>query len=195
MTLSQIDALRADVREQDAAFHMDEDTFRVFYERTARGLSAYLTRLTGDRQVSPRTFSRRSYYRFLRVATPFESDTHRRELSLPHRDQSGARSSSPAPRRSRVDRRRGRSGARRRAGRPQNASSGGAICRGRWPLLRQRDRELLWLAYAHGSTHQEIAAALGLKTGSIKLLLFRARHRLANLIRQRDGRLTEEHPR
>jgi len=34
--------------------------------------------------------------------------------------------------------------------------------------------QLLWLAYAQGSSHREIAQALGLKTASIKLLLFRA---------------------
>jgi RNA polymerase sigma-70 factor (ECF subfamily) len=49
--------------------------------------------------------------------------------------------------------------------------------------LRPRDRELLWLAYAQGSSHQEIAGTLGVKTSSIKLLLFRARRRLADLLR------------
>ena len=46
--------------------------------------------------------------------------------------------------------------------------------------LKPRERELLWLAYAQGSSHREIAACLGLRTGSVKLLLFRARRRLAN---------------
>jgi RNA polymerase sigma-70 factor (ECF subfamily) len=49
--------------------------------------------------------------------------------------------------------------------------------------LKRRERELLWLAYAQGSSHAEIGAALGLKTGSIKPLLFRARHKLAGLLR------------
>ncbi|MBA2301901.1 MAG: hypothetical protein H0W08_04640 [Acidobacteria bacterium] len=48
--------------------------------------------------------------------------------------------------------------------------------------LKRRERELLGLAYAQGSSHQKIGAALGLKTGSIKPLLFRARHRLAGLL-------------
>ena len=45
--------------------------------------------------------------------------------------------------------------------------------------LKPRERALLWLAYAEGSSHREIADSLGLKTGSIKLLLFRARRKLA----------------
>jgi RNA polymerase sigma-70 factor, ECF subfamily len=49
--------------------------------------------------------------------------------------------------------------------------------------LKPRERDLLWLAYAHGSSHREIADALGLKTGSVKLLLYRARQRLAALLR------------
>jgi RNA polymerase sigma-70 factor (ECF subfamily) len=48
--------------------------------------------------------------------------------------------------------------------------------------LTSRERELLWLAYAQGSSHEEIAQTLGLKTGSIKLLLFRARRRLAQYL-------------
>jgi RNA polymerase sigma-70 factor (ECF subfamily) len=48
--------------------------------------------------------------------------------------------------------------------------------------LTHRERDLLWLAYAQGSSHDEIAATLGLKATSIKSLLFRARRRLAGLL-------------
>jgi RNA polymerase sigma-70 factor (ECF subfamily) len=53
--------------------------------------------------------------------------------------------------------------------------------------LKPRERELLWLAYAQGSSHQEIAATLRLKTSSIKALLFRARQRLATMLRERQS--------
>ena len=53
--------------------------------------------------------------------------------------------------------------------------------------LRPRDRAMLWLAYAHGSTHDEIAGVIGVKTGSVKLMLFRARQRLADKLRVRLG--------
>jgi RNA polymerase sigma-70 factor (ECF subfamily) len=45
--------------------------------------------------------------------------------------------------------------------------------------LSPRERALVWLAYAHGSSHREIAATIGVKTGSVKLMLFRARRKLA----------------
>ncbi len=50
--------------------------------------------------------------------------------------------------------------------------------------LRPRERALLWLAYGQGHAHAEIAETLGVKTGSVKLLLFRARRRLATLLRR-----------
>jgi RNA polymerase sigma-70 factor, ECF subfamily len=48
--------------------------------------------------------------------------------------------------------------------------------------LKPRERSLLWLAYAQGASHREIAEVLGLKTASIKLLLFRARRKMAQLL-------------
>ena len=57
--------------------------------------------------------------------------------------------------------------------------------------LKPRDRAMLWLAYAEGSTHREIAATLGLNAGSVKLMLFRARQRLAERLRRRPATMTE----
>ena len=48
--------------------------------------------------------------------------------------------------------------------------------------MRDRDQQLLWLAYAEGSSHDEIAASLGLRPSSVRTLLFRARRRLASLL-------------
>ena len=49
--------------------------------------------------------------------------------------------------------------------------------------LNPRERALLWLAYAQGWSHAEIAASLGVRTASMKALLHRARRRLAALLR------------
>lgn len=55
--------------------------------------------------------------------------------------------------------------------------------------LNPRQRDALWLAYAEGSSHEEIAKILGLRKGSVKSLLFRARQKLAALLngRHRGG--------
>jgi RNA polymerase sigma-70 factor (ECF subfamily) len=48
--------------------------------------------------------------------------------------------------------------------------------------LKPRDRAMLWLAYAEGATHSEIASVLGLRVASLKPMLFRARRKLAALL-------------
>ena len=53
--------------------------------------------------------------------------------------------------------------------------------------LKPRERSLLWLAYAQGFSHEEIAATLGLKTGSLKALLCRARRRLLSMMNTARG--------
>ena len=49
--------------------------------------------------------------------------------------------------------------------------------------LKPRERELLWLAYAEGASHKEIADMMGLRAGSVRLLLFRARQKMLKLLR------------
>lgn len=48
--------------------------------------------------------------------------------------------------------------------------------------LKPRDRALLWLAYVEEHNHQEIASALGVARGSVKVLLSRARAKLRKLL-------------
>src|ERR1700690_3413698 len=69
---------RADtIEDASAGFVMDEDAFRAFYERTARGVWAYLARVTGDRQLAD-DLLQETFYRFLRAAATYDSETHRR---------------------------------------------------------------------------------------------------------------------
>jgi RNA polymerase sigma-70 factor, ECF subfamily len=179
LTLADIELLRAQACESDVALEMDEEAFRAFYDRTARVLHAYLARVTGDSHLAD-DLLQDTYYRFLRARTDYDSEAHRRN-ALFHiasnlvRDTFRRRRTTPAL----VDATDvalgdGASGAR---------TERRTDVRRAFAQLRPRDRELLWLAYAQGSSHQEIANTLGLKTSSIKLLLFRARRRLADLLR------------
>jgi RNA polymerase sigma-70 factor (ECF subfamily) len=48
--------------------------------------------------------------------------------------------------------------------------------------LKPQERALLWLAHVEGNSHEEIAEALGVKSKSIKVMLFRARKRLGEML-------------
>ena len=171
-----LDARRisADAETADVALAMDEDAFRAFYDRTSGALWGYLSRISGDRQVAD-DLLQEAYYRLLKANTAFESENHRRNylyriatnlvrdsrrrpkalFAEPVEMADIAAPDSHADTESRQD-------VRRALGR-----------------MKPRERALLWLAYANGSSHAEIADVLGLKTASIKLLLFRARRKLA----------------
>ncbi len=180
LTLSDVEQLRAQTRESDVVLEMDEEAFRAFYDRTARMLLGYLSRVTGDRQLAD-DLLQETYYRFLRARGKYESEAHRRNslfriASNLVRDNYRRARVKPievvAANESAI------ADGSNAANRERSADLQRAMAK-----LRPRDRELLWLAYAQGSSHREIADSLGVKTGSIKLMLFRARRRLADLLR------------
>lgn len=196
LTISDIERLEA-VRAQDVAFEMDEEAFRSFYDRTARSLWAYLSRLTGDRAQAD-DLLQETYYRFLRAKASHESDAHRRHslfriaTNLAH-DAHRRRKADPLrhagdaesevlglptdemPIESRLD---------------KQAQS--AVVQQALQQLSPRERSMLWLAYAQGSSHREIAEAVGVKAPSVKQLLFRARKKMAGLLREDERRKTED---
>jgi RNA polymerase sigma-70 factor (ECF subfamily) len=181
VTISDLERLGETAEPVDVAFQMDEDTFRSFYDRTARLVWAYLSRATADKRLAD-DLLQETYYRFLRAGATFDSESHRRRylfriaVNLVHDHH----------RRLRLDRlSSAEAGHHQRS--PADAETT-ARAAARIDLkralarLKPRERDLLWLAYALGSSHEEIAASLGLKTGSIKALLFRARRRLVSLL-------------
>jgi RNA polymerase sigma-70 factor (ECF subfamily) len=184
LTPSEIERLRADRAVDAVPLEMDEDAFRGFYDRTARTLRAYLARVTGDRTLAD-DLLQESYFRFLRARGGYESEAHRRNAlfriatNLMHDTRRRARLE---PLLTDVD---GQQVAGRHGS--ADATERATDLRRAMARLKPRERELLWLAYAQGSSHREIAECLGLQTGSIKLLLFRARRRLAGLLRDARG--------
>ena len=51
--------------------------------------------------------------------------------------------------------------------------------------LKPRERALLWLAYVEGESHEEIASSLGVGRRGVKVMLFRAKRHLRDLLRAR----------
>ena len=158
-------------------FRMDEDAFRGFYERTSRLVWAYLARMTGDRQLAD-DLLQECYYRFLRAEAALETESHRRHYLFriatnllrdgvrQHRTQPPPISQELAPEAmgdpAHVD------------GLNRRLDINRAMDR-----LRPRDRAMLWLAYAQGASHDEIAQMVGVRPSSMKALLSRARKKLA----------------
>ncbi len=181
ITVTELESSKVGVEAAEQAFHMDEQTFRVFYESTARPLWAYLSRILGSAALAD-DLVQESYYRFLRatlksedaayqkaylfrIATNLARDHWRR---LPRHEQGEAADAEQVPSDDRT------------AERVQQRSDLGRALGG----LKPRERELLWLAYVEGSSHKEIAEVLGLRAASVRLLLFRARQKMAQLLRR-----------
>jgi RNA polymerase sigma-70 factor (ECF subfamily) len=176
MTYSDVERLQA-ADTADVPLAMDEDAFRAFYERTAPALWGYLSRISGDRQLAD-DLLQEAYYRLLRTRDTFESEAHRRNYLFRVatnlvRDTYRGKAARLFDRH--VD---AIDVAVEQSATPERRADVQRALR----QLKPRERALLWLAYAHGSTHSEIAGVLGLKTGSIKLLLFRARRKMAALL-------------
>ena len=181
-----MDALSIVIREMtlpriaEASHPMDEEAFRAFYDRTARQVWAYLARITNDTQLAD-DLLQEAYYRFYRARATYEDESHRRN-SLFRIATNLARHSGRRARRGRlvelpeedelpVDGETADRAARR-------TDVHRALAR-----LRPSQRMMLWLAYAQGSSHDEIAEVLGVTRASVKALLFRARRKMAQLLR------------
>jgi RNA polymerase sigma-70 factor (ECF subfamily) len=181
ITVAELESSKVGAEAAEQSFHMDEQTFRVFYESTARPLWAYLSRILGSATLAD-DLVQESYYRFLRatlksedaayqkaylfrIATNLARDHWRR---LPRHEPGEAADPDEVPADDRT------------AERVQQRSDLGRALGG----LKPQERELLWLAYAEGASHKEIADVLGLRAASVRLLLFRARQKMLKLLRR-----------
>ena len=173
-------ATLADSRDLESVLPvMDEEEFRAFYERTSRQLWSYLSRIAGSRQEADDALQE-AYYRFYRAGAKHENETHRRNSLFQiatnvvrdaarrakrHEDvpieEDAPMTNVPTP--------------------EHHAAMRTDLARG-LQRLEPMQREMLWLAYAQGASHQEIASILGLRTVSIRTMLLRARRKLASFL-------------
>jgi RNA polymerase sigma-70 factor (ECF subfamily) len=184
VTLTDVERIGA-FGDAERTFLMTEEAFRAFYELTARPVWAYLARITGDARLAD-DLLQEAYYRFLRTRSDFESDDHRRNylfriatnLVRDHRRRRGHAERHLAERAQTADVSAGVHESDRAVRRLDLARA--------MERMKPRERSLLWLAYAQGCSHEEIAEVLGLRKASLKALLFRARKRLLRLLGTTD---------
>jgi RNA polymerase sigma-70 factor (ECF subfamily) len=174
MAVPDVDAVAIGAGDQPAL--LDERAFHALYNRTAAPLRAYLARTLNDPSAAD-DLLQDTYLRVLRRPVPAMDEaalrayvfriagnlvvdywrSHRREVAADVPDQAVG----PGDHAGRIDVRRV------------------------FARLKPRERQMVWLAHVEGASHVEIARALGLRTASIRVLLSRARHRLARLLRER----------
>jgi RNA polymerase sigma-70 factor (ECF subfamily) len=171
--------------ERSADLPMDSEAFAAFYERSARSLWAYVVRVSGDAALAE-DVTQEAYVRFLcadrppaladgevasrrylyRIATNLLRDHWRRPGSTSIEDVSEELFASSSG---------------------EALSDSQALLMPAMARMRPRDRQILWLAHAEGYSHREIAEITGLGSASIRLLLFRARRKMAGLLRDAEN--------
>jgi len=169
-------ALRAATHGRTPKRPMDEAKFEAFYRKTAGRLWSYIFRMTGNAATAD-DLLQKTFYRFLRSNPAIADDDHLRHYVFKtatnlvfdhfremkrHREQIVDVAACPS---AGVDLRHDMMRV--------------------FAELKPQERALLWLAHVEGSSHEEIADALGLKAKSIKVLLFRARKRLGEMLTKR----------
>jgi len=161
---------------------LDSDAFAGFYQRSAPALRAYLERVSGNSALAE-DLMQESYLRFLCTSHPEGGEVNYRRylfriatnLLRDHWRRPRAACIEDVPEillaardgLSRID---------------SHATLDPAMAR-----MRPRERQLLWLAHAEGYSHREISEITGLSAAGIRLLLFRARRKIARLLRMRLG--------
>jgi RNA polymerase sigma-70 factor (ECF subfamily) len=175
------------LRDLPAETHMDSEAFAAFYGRSARPLWAYLARVSADPGLAD-DLMQESFVRFLIASRP--------EFSLADGELAARRYLFRIATNLLRDH-------WRRPAQPSIEeipeeffanpdSSAQDDCHAvLGPALKQmkpRERQLLWLAHAEGYSHREIAQITGLASASIRLLLFRARRRIAQILAAQAAR-------
>jgi RNA polymerase sigma-70 factor (ECF subfamily) len=163
---------------------LSREQFELFYARTARALCSYVCRVAANDAVSD-DIVQESYIRLLsappmaeaqrkaylyRTATNLVTDHHRAQNRQRHWWRL-----SPY--------------------REEAASSGVELSSDVERLFAQiaaQDRALLWLAYVEGVAHREIAAILGLKEKSVKVMLYRARRKMEEILKRHGFEASHE---
>ena len=161
--------------DSDTPSTMDEQAFHACYRRTAGPLRAYVVRVMGG-VAHADDIVQETYLRLLRVERPTEDPAAQRALLI----RIASNLMIDHWRRTRHDR-----GHEEPADRGvSDPDVGLRLDMARvFNRLRPEQRQLVWLAYVEGADHKEIGAALGVRERSVRVLLHRAKKKLAGLLR------------
>jgi RNA polymerase sigma-70 factor (ECF subfamily) len=154
---------------------MEEREFRTFYEECAPKLRSYLRRVAGDATLAD-DILQETFLRLLRGQLPVMEPVQMKAY-LYRTANSVLTDHWRKLKRERRWSLENFFGEKRVA----HTADGGDTLR-LFMSLKENERMLLWLAYVEGFDHREVALAMQLSEGSVRVLLFRARKKLAALL-------------
>lgn len=175
ITIESLRQFDPTIERENASPMINETEFEIFYNEHSRPLQAYLCRLAGNAAIAD-DLAQESFMRFL-AAPPRSSDNSKAYL---YRIATNLtydyfrRNSLEIKRQANLS-----SNANEETYESFAAESGIEQV---FDKLKMQERALLWLAYVEGCDHDEIARTLGFKSLSVRVLLFRARRKLAALL-------------
>jgi len=153
---------------------MEDQLFESIYEQTARPLWAYAARISGDASAAD-DILQETYLKFLRA--PGRPDDPKEAKQYLYRIATNL-----VYDRFRSQTRRGETEIAEAAHASSSTFAADLEMTQVFSRLKEQERMLLWLAYVEGYDHQQIARIAKLSKLSVKVLLFRARHKLAQMI-------------
>jgi RNA polymerase sigma-70 factor (ECF subfamily) len=163
------------VRTSELPATLDEQAFHACYRRTAGPLRAYVVRVMGS-VAQADDIVQEAYLRLLRVERPPEEPSEQRALLI----RIASNLMVDHWRRARRERSEGTTS-------PEGVTDGPDVALRLdmarvFAALRPEQRQLVWLAYVEGASHKEIGTALGVRERSVRVLLHRAKRKLATLL-------------
>jgi RNA polymerase sigma-70 factor (ECF subfamily) len=156
---------------------IDENAFRVLYNRTAVDLRNYVIRVLGG-TTNADDIVQESYLRLVRTPPPTTDQQQLRAWLF----RIASRLLVDHWRRAR--RERGDADTAEPVGAAPDLALRVDMAR-TFSRLSPQQRQMMWLAYVEGADHREIASQMNLREGSVRVLLHRARRRLARFLGER----------
>jgi RNA polymerase sigma-70 factor (ECF subfamily) len=164
---------------------MTSDAFAAFYERSARPLWAYLARVSGDPSLAD-DLMQESFVRFLSASTPLDGELDCRRY-LFRIASNLLRDHWRRPRMTAIEEVPEQTFASNTSAHFDTQIDSWTTLAPALARIRPRDRQLLWLAHAENYSHKEIAQITGIGVTSIRLLLFRARKKIARILEEQPS--------
>jgi len=168
---------------------MEEDRKEIwekFYENYSRSFWLYILKICGDEQMADDVFQE-SFYKFLKAKLNFQNEKHMQAYLY----RIAYRLIIDKMRRIKVEKKAFKEQQRtyirdiQKEG-PQSEIHFSLDMEKTFKKLKPKDRMFLWLAYVEGYSYGEIAEMTETKESSLKVQIFRARQKLAKILKAQE---------